>query len=93
MNGTCIVPGNRRGGRILLHDGFRYARKSVSTSQMRWVCTEKGCGAYAYTDFFDVNDDKNQRISGNYCTPSLHVSRKFVSSTTIKPTFVKIIMN
>lgn len=66
MNTTCIVPGNRRGGRILLHDGFRYARKSVSSTQIRWICTEKCCGAYVYTDFFDVYDDNNPHVSGNF---------------------------
>lgn len=63
MNQTCIVPANSRGGRILLHDGFRYARKSKSATQIRWICTVYGCRAYAYTNLFDV-DDNDPHIAG-----------------------------
>lgn len=61
---TCVVPGNSRGGRILLHEGFRYSRKNKSKTQLRWICTVSGCGAYLYTDFFDVNDDNDPPIAG-----------------------------
>jgi hypothetical protein len=61
---TCIVPANSKGGRILLHEGFRYARKSASTSQMRWLCTAGGCSAYLYTDMFDVYDEGDPQITG-----------------------------
>lgn len=64
MNHTCVVPANSRGGRVLLHDGFRYAKKSVSSSNIRWMCTVRGCNAYLYTDLFDISDENDPQITG-----------------------------
>jgi hypothetical protein len=64
MDHTCVVPANSRGGRVLLHNGYRYTRKSKSCTQIRWICTENGCGAFVYTNFFDVFDNGEINIVG-----------------------------
>lgn len=54
---AVIVPANRRGGRVLINDGYRFMRKSKSTVNLRWACTERTCSAILYTNLFDVFDD------------------------------------
>jgi FLYWCH zinc finger domain len=63
MNITCIVPANSRGGKVLVHDGYRFMRKGKSNSTLRWTCTESTCRAILHTNIFDVNDD-NAVITG-----------------------------
>jgi len=57
MTDTCVVPANSRGGRILVHHGYRFVRKSKSKTQLRWICTVPTCCAFAYTNMFDVYDN------------------------------------
>ena len=70
MDQTCVVPANSRGGKVLLNQGHRYLRKSTSTTQMRWICASQGCGAYLYTNFFDISDDQ-EVIVGEFIGPRL----------------------
>jgi hypothetical protein len=53
MSETCLVPANRKGGKVLISDGFRYRRKSANSRRFQWICTEAGCGAYLFTNCFD----------------------------------------
>lgn len=64
MDQTCIVPANSRGGRVLLHNGYRYVRKSKSKTEQRWVCTVTGCGAFVNTNLFDVMASDHPHIVG-----------------------------
>ena len=53
MDYTGLVPANSRGGTVLLHEGYRYRKKSQSKDQFRWICTVNGCYAYTFTNKFD----------------------------------------
>ena len=64
MNVTCVVPANSRGGRVLIRRGYRHVRKSQSKTEMRWICTAPGCGAFVYTNLFDVYDNGDPDIRG-----------------------------
>ena len=63
MNKTCVVPANSRGGLVLIHDGYRYARRNTGKAKMYWQCTETSCGSYLHSNRFDVHDD-DARIGG-----------------------------
>jgi FLYWCH zinc finger domain len=62
---TCIVPANSRGGRVLVHDGYRYMRKGKSNTTLRWTCTESTCRAILHTNLLNVYDD-NAVITGKF---------------------------
>ena len=40
MNTCCILTANRKGCKVLLHDGFRYCRCSQSNTKYHWTCTD-----------------------------------------------------
>jgi len=60
-NRTCIVPANSRGGRVLVHDGFRYAKRNKSKSAIYWQCTTVSCRVNLHTNIFDFDDDTTIR--------------------------------
>jgi FLYWCH zinc finger domain len=62
---ATIVPGNRKGGFVLVHDGFRYIRNRSVKIKIHWRCTYKGCGSFLSTDLFDVRDE-HAAIHGNF---------------------------
>lgn len=65
MDRTCVVPANSRGGRVLLHNGYRFLRKSKTRTQHRWICSVNGCGSILISNLFDVYDENVRRITGN----------------------------
>ncbi len=56
MDETCLVPGNRRGGTVLLDKGFRYRRRNKAKNKIYWQCCVTDCGAYLHTNKFFADD-------------------------------------
>ncbi len=46
-----------RGGKILIHDGFRYQKNIATKDKIWWTCWRKTCRAPLSSNIFDVNDD------------------------------------
>jgi len=49
---------------VLIHDGFRYRRKSKNSARFQWICTTPDCGAYLFTNCFSYEND--DEIRGMY---------------------------
>ena len=64
MNGCFLVPANRKGGKVLLNNGFRYRRRSTTYDKYHWVCMDGTCGARLQTNKF--NFDGTDNIVGMY---------------------------
>lgn len=54
---TCLVPGDRRGGNVLIHCGFRYCRRSITATKFHWACTYSACVARLQTNKFDYSTE------------------------------------
>ena len=67
MSCTCLVPTNRKGGTVLLHDNYRYRRKSKTARRFQWICSEKDCGAYLFTNCFDYDYDLEDIVGMQGC--------------------------
>jgi hypothetical protein len=52
---TMIIFGNR-GGKVLIHIGFKYQKNRQRTESMYWRCWRKECRANLSTNIFDLND-------------------------------------
>ena len=50
---ASIQPGNR-GGKVLIHGGYRYQKNKAQGKKMYWRCWRKACGAFLQTAPFDV---------------------------------------
>ena len=72
INQPCIVPANRKGGVVLIHDNFRFVRNKKQKNNISWRCSKPTCSAYLQMNLFDVMDS-NAVIQG---------------TTTILPYFV-----
>jgi len=46
----------RRGGKVLVNDGFIYQKNQVRNDIIYWRCSSKACRAPLRTEFFDVNN-------------------------------------
>lgn len=51
-----IVAGNR-GGKILVHDGFRYQKNRERNNAIYWRCWRSDCRTPMKTNVFDVEDE------------------------------------
>ena len=58
---ASIQPGNR-GGKILVHEGFRYQKNKAKQDRIYWRCWRKTCNAFIQTEPFDI-DEANVRIN------------------------------
>jgi FLYWCH zinc finger domain len=58
-----LVPADRKGGKVLMSDGFRYRRKSRPSAKFHWICTDNACGARLSTISFDYD---RENIVGKY---------------------------
>jgi len=70
MSTTCVVPANRRGGSVLLHNNYRYVRNWKGRDKQTWRCTQTGCNTYVHTNLFDVGDE-NATINGKLRSKAL----------------------
>jgi len=62
---TCLVPGDRRGGKVLIHNGFRYCKRSHTKSKVYWVCTSVTCNSRLQTNLFDYSRENIVGLYGN----------------------------
>ena len=67
-----IIEGNRRGGKILVNDGYNYHKNKKRVNRIYWRCWRRECRANLKTDVFDwdevrdaiaVRDVRDQTIS------------------------------
>ena len=61
-----IVPANRKGGFVLVNDGFHYIRNRSIKTKIYWRCTHIGCRAFLDTNLFDVREE-DPVIHGQFC--------------------------
>ena len=52
---TRVIVGNR-GGKVLIHNGFKYQKNRQRTESIYWRCWRKECRANLRTNIFDLND-------------------------------------
>ncbi|KAK6195696.1 hypothetical protein SNE40_001068 [Patella caerulea] len=52
-----ICDGHRKGGKVLVKDGFRYLRNKVTKTTIYWRCWKPICGSLLQTNVFDVRSD------------------------------------
>ena len=65
---ATIIPG-RRGGKVLVFEGYLYQRNKVRENVIYWRCSE--CRSTIQTAFFDVNDPPEEIVVQNF-TPHDH---------------------
>lgn len=53
---TRIITGNR-GGKVLLHNGFKYQKNRVRRQAIYWRCWRTECRANLQTNVFDLDDE------------------------------------
>ena len=55
-----LVRGNR-GGKVLIHEGYRYQKNRARNDAIYWRCWRVDCRAPLQTNLFDI-DDENPNI-------------------------------
>jgi hypothetical protein len=50
-----------RGGKVLIHGGYRYQKNRIRNNKIFWRCWRKSCRAPLQTEFFDI-DGEDQNI-------------------------------
>jgi hypothetical protein len=50
-----VIVGNR-GGKVLIHSGFKYQKNRQRTESIYWRCWRKECRTNLRTNIFDLND-------------------------------------
>jgi hypothetical protein len=51
-----------RGGKVLVHDGYRYQKNRAINDKIFWRCWNKNCRAPLQTAFFDVDVDEQNIV-------------------------------
>ena len=49
-----IALGNRKGGRVLVFNDFRYHKNRTTKRYIHWRCWRQSCNSMLTTNFFDV---------------------------------------
>ncbi|KAJ8028899.1 hypothetical protein HOLleu_28153 [Holothuria leucospilota] len=66
-----LIQGERRGGQILVHDGYRYQRnRAVVGRKIYWRCADPLCRAPLQTNYFVPGPDANIAILGPVPQPN-----------------------
>ncbi|XP_038053428.1 uncharacterized protein LOC119725901 [Patiria miniata] len=56
--GAYLLPGERRGGLVLVYDGYRYQRNKISAgTKVYWRCTDKKCRVPLHTNDFGSGEN------------------------------------
>ena len=57
-----IIYGNRSGGSVLLHRGYKYHKNKQRGYNIYWRCWRQECRASLKTDAFDLNEVRNDIV-------------------------------
>jgi hypothetical protein len=58
-----LMPADRKGGKVLISDGFRCRRKSRTSAKFHWMCTDNAFGARLLANSSDCD---RENIVGKY---------------------------